>query len=80
MSDTSETKRSGLEEREDGSPDVEDKLTAELAGHEDDEEESSLLDTALGDTADEQESGLSLLDESGDAVAIEDPVGKLFRD
>ncbi len=80
MSGASETRIPEAEEREDGSPDVEDKLSAELAEHEEDEEEdSSLLDTALGDTTDEQESGLNLLDESADAVAIEDPVGKLFN-
>ena len=78
MSDTSEARKSALEDREDGSPDVEDKLSAELADHEDDEEEdTSLLDTALGDTTDDQEAGLNLLDESADAETIEDPVRKL---
>ncbi len=78
MSVPSEARKPDPEEREDGSPDVEEKLSAELTEHEDDEEEeSSLLDAALGETAEEQDAGLNLLDESGDAVTIEDPVGKL---
>ena len=76
MSDTSETRKTEQDEREDGSPDVEDKLSAELAEHEDEDEEedTSLLDTALGDTTDEHDAGLNLLDDSGNGVAIEDPV------
>ena len=60
------------------SPEVEDKLTSEIA-----EDESSLLDTALGDVVEHDDSAvehddsaLNLLDdtEGGDTVQIDDPV------
>lgn len=59
-----------------GSNSPEDKLTAEISEQ---DEDSSLLDAALGlgeqeEVTDDPESGLNLLDESADAVQIEDPV------
>ena len=51
----------------------EDKLSAGLSLEE--EEDSSLLDAGLGETAEEQEGDAGiLLEESGDSVHIEDPV------
>ena len=74
MADSSE--KHGTSE---GTESPEDKLTAEISEQEA-EEDSSLLDAALGevgdvgDVGDDQDSALNLLDDGGDGVQIEDPV------
>ena len=56
-----------------------DKLNAGLT-LEEEEEDSSLLDAGLGETAEEQDGdGGILLEESGDSVHIEDPVRPFMR-
>ena len=54
------------------SPEVEDKLIAEIPEQ---EEDSSLLDAALGDVSVTEEQD-NLLDDTADAVQIEDPVSR----